>query len=178
MPDVSLLQREYYGGGEEESRTPGIVFAVASILFLISVVAFAGLYFYNRSLVSRAQAITENIKGLHIGDIAETIAQLKELGSAAKGLEELRTTHTDVSGLLVSLEKTTHPETIFSSAELDARKRSARLKGVTATTKAMARQVEIYQQEAKLSDFSVESVGYKEGNKTVGFEATMTFVDR
>lgn len=178
MPDVSLLQREYYGGGEEESKTPGIVFAVASILLLLSVVAFGGLYFYNRSLVSRAQATAESIKGLHIGDIAETISQLKEVGSKAQGLENLRITHTDISGLLASVEKTTHPKTIFSNATLDARKNNVQLKGIAETTKVVARQVEIYQQEAKLSDFSVENVRYEGGVKMVGFEASMTFVDQ
>lgn len=175
MPDVSLLQREYYGGGEEESKVPGIASTVALVFFLITAVAFGGLYFYNRSLITRAQAITENIKGLHVGDIAETIEQLKELGNKARGLRELREGHTALSGLLGTFEKTTHPATIFSNADFDAQNGTVKLKGVTETTKTMARQVEIYQQEGSLSDFSVENIAYKDEKKAVGFQANITF---
>src|SRR3972149_2572236 len=175
MPDVSLLQQEYYGGGAEESKAPGIASTVALIIFFITAVTFGGLYFYNHSLISRAQEITANIKGLHVGDIAETITQLKEVGSRARGLQQLREAHTKTGGLLVMLEKTTHPETIFSNADFDARSNEVKVKGTVKTTKAMARQVEIYQQEGSLSTFSVENIAYKGEDKSVGFQAYITF---
>lgn len=178
MPDVSLLQREYYAGGEEESRTPSIASTVALVLFLITLVAFGGFYFYNRSLITRAQTITENIKGLHVGDVAETIDQLKELGGKAKGLQELREGHTAVSDLLATFEKTTHPATTFLNADFDAKNNSVKLKGETETTKTMARQVEIYQQEGALSNFSVENIAYKGEAKTVEFQASITFTKK
>lgn len=178
MPDVSLLQREYYTGGEEESRVPGIAAMIALILFFVVCVAFGGFYFYNRSLISRAQAITENIKGLHVGDVAQTIDELKVLGNKAKGLQELREGHTALSGLLVTLEKATHPDTVFSNADFDAKAAAVKLKGTTETTKVLARQVEVYQQEGLLSDFTVENIVYADETKAVGFEANITFKKR
>lgn len=174
MPDVSLLQREYYGGEEEESAIPGIVSTAALILFLVSAAAFAGLYMYNRFLITRAQTITENIKGLRVGDVADTIDQLKALGDKAKNLKELREAHTSVSGFLAMLEKTTHPAVAFSSAEIDAVKNTAKVKGIAHTAKAVARQVEIYQKEGEVSDFSVENIGYGT-DQSVLFQATITF---
>lgn len=176
MPDVSLLQREYYGGGEEESRIPGIAALVAFILFFIAAVAYGGLYFYNRSLISHAQGISENIKGLHVGDVAQTIDELKTLGNKAKGLQELRESHTDFTGILGIFERTTHPTAVFSDADFDVKSRTAKLKGQIETTRAMARQVEIYQREGSLSEFSFENIAYKDEDKAVGFQASVTFI--
>ena len=175
MPDVSLLQREYYSGGEEESRFPGIASTIALVFFLITIVAFGGLYAYNRSLITRAQTTAENIKGLHVGDIAQDIDRLKELGNKEKGLRELREEHTSVSSLFAALEKTTHPTTKFFNADFDAKGNSVKLKGTTETTKTMARQVEIYQKEGTISDFSVDSIGYKGEDGSIGFQADIVF---
>lgn len=178
MPDVSLLQREYYSGGEEESRFPGIASTVALVFFLITIIVFGGLYMYNRSLITRAQTTAENIKGLHVGDIAQDIDHLKELGNKEKGLRELREGHTLVSALFAALEKTTHPTAKFSNADFDAKGNSVKVKGTIETTKAMARQVEIYQQEGTIADFSVNGIAYQGEEGAIGFQANIVFTTK
>ena len=172
MPDISLLQQEYYGAQEEESKMPGIVSTIAFVVLVIVIGGYIALYVYNQMLEKRTAEITENIANLKVGEVADTIAEVKKLGTQAKTLKELRELHTKPSQLFLSIEKATHPAVSFGDALIDVGARKIKMKGLASSAPVLARQVEIYKNDDHIAEFTVESVGYSK-KPTVSFQLTM-----
>lgn len=176
MPDISLLQQEYYGAQEEESKTPGIVSMIAFVVLVIAIGGYVTLYVYHQMLVKRTAEITENITNLKVGEVAETIAAVKELGTQAKILKELRETHTKPTQLFLSVEKATHPAVSFEDALIDVTARKLKMKGLAVSAPVLARQVEIYASDDHVAGFTVDNIGYSK-KPTVSFQLTMDIKD-
>jgi len=172
MPDISLLQQEYYGMQEEESRIQGIVSTVALVLLLIVIGGFVTLYVYNQILAKKSAELSENIKNVHVGEVTDAINELKKLGTQAKTLKELREAHTAPTQLFVAFEKATHPEVFFEDATIDVAAKKIKTKGFAPTTAVLARQVEIYQNDDSIASFTVDYVGYVKKPAT-SFQVTM-----
>ena len=176
MPDISLLQQEYYGAQEEESRMPGIVSTIAFCVLVIVIGGYVTLYIYNQMLVKRAAEISENIANLKVGEVADTIAQVKKLGIQANILKELRETHTQPTQLFLSIEKATHPAVSFADAFIDVAERKIKMKGLASNAPVLVRQVEIYENDDHIAGFTVDSVGYSKKPAT-SFQVTMIIKD-
>ncbi|MBI1755405.1 hypothetical protein HY250_03030 [Candidatus Azambacteria bacterium] len=176
MPDVSLLQREYYGEQEQESRLPGVVFTAALSALLIVIAAYVGLFLYNRVLVSRADAIAKHTKDLKVEDMAETIKDLEALGVQTKNLKMLREAHTYSTKMFAYMESATHPASRFSDTIIDAVEKTIQAKGFISSPVLLARQVEIYEKdkkEGRILDFSLQNIGYGE-RQAVAFNLVLT----
>ena len=172
MPDISLLQQEYYGAQEEESKMPGIVSTIAFVVLVIVIGGYITLYVYNQMLVKKTAEISGNIANLKVGEVADTVAEVKKLGTQAKILKELRETHTKPSQLFLSIEKATHPAVSFEDALIDVGARKIKMKGLASSSPVLARQVEIYKNDDHIAGFAVESIGYSK-KPTVSFQLTM-----
>lgn len=160
MPDISLLQQEYYGAQEEESKTPGLISAAAVIVLVIVIGGYAALYVYNQMLVKEAGEISENIANMKVGEVTETVGELKKLGTQAMILKELREAHAEPTKLFLALERSTHPLVSFSDGNIDVTKGGVILKGIAPSTAVLARQVEIYASDEAIDSFSIENIGY------------------
>lgn len=176
MPDISLLQQEYYGAQAEESKTPGIVAMIAFVVLVIAIGGYITLYVYHQMLVKRTAEISENITGLKVGEVAETIAAVKELGTQAKILKELREAHTEPTKLFLSIEKATHPDVSFEDALIDVATRKIKMKGLASSAPVLARQVEIYTSDEHIAGFTVDNIGYSK-KPTVSFQLIMDIMD-
>ncbi len=160
MPDISLLQQEYYGAQEEESRIPGLISTAAFVVLVIVIGGYAALYVYDQILVKEAGEISENIANLKVGEVADTIGDLKKLGTQAMILKELREAHAEPTKFFLALERSTHPLVSFSDGNIDITTGKVMMKGVTPNTAVLARQAEIYASDDAIASFSIENIGY------------------
>lgn len=177
MPDISLLQHEYYAPEEERSRVPGMVSTGGFVALILAVSVYAGLFFYHRVLVSKADNIAKNIADIKVEEIAQTAKEMKILGVQAKNLATLRLAHAYPTKLFAYLERSTHPAVSFLNANINMGNNTVSMGGVAESSLFLARQVEIYQKEKKegrISDFIVDGVGYSR-NKEISFNLTLTF---
>lgn len=178
MPDISLLQHEYYAPEEEKSRIPGIA-SIGGFIALIAVGAvYAGLFLYQRVLASRAEDLAKNIAEVKVEEITQTVRDMKIFGAQAKALVALRGAHAYPVKLFEYLERTTHPAVYFSDANISMKEKTITMKGTTGSPLFLARQVQVYEKEKKegrIADFIVTGVGYGE-KKKVSFNLTLTFV--
>lgn len=172
MPDISLLQQEYYGAQEEESRVPGLVSMIAFVALVIVIGGFAALYVYNQMLEKKSAEISENIKNLKVGEVADTVDELKKLGTQAKILRELREAHTAPNQLFLALENVTHPAVFFEDATIDVAARKIKTKGFAPSTAVFVRQVEIYKSDDRIASFTVDGAGYAK-KPAVSFQLNM-----
>ena len=159
MPDISLLQREYEVV-EEESRIPGLVLTVSVTLLLITVGAWASLYFFNKFYIQQAEEIGKKVEDLKIKEAGEALDQLKIFSNKAEVLSGLRGAHTSVSALLQKVEKSTHPLVGFDSGSFKVADGGAELRGSAQSALILARQVEIYTEDKNISEFKVSGLGY------------------
>ncbi|OGD32556.1 hypothetical protein A3C91_01630 [Candidatus Azambacteria bacterium RIFCSPHIGHO2_02_FULL_52_12] len=174
MPDISLLQREY-DVAREESKTPGAAFTASLVVLLVSVGAYIGLVAYESLLEKRIETATQLTGQLKVGDAYKNATQLTATSRKVKTLKTLRESHTNLSQLLSSVERATHPSAFFNSGDLDAQKQSAELKGGTLPTAAMlVRQMDIYRASKDIADFMVDNIGYGEKH-LMRFDATIHF---
>lgn len=172
MPDISLLQQEYYGAEEEESRVPGIISTAAFIVLAVVIGGYVTAYVYNQMLVKKAAEISENIKNLKVGEVSDTVNELKKLGTQAKTLKELREAHTAPTQLFLAIERSTHPTVFFESAIIDVAARKIKMKGAASSAAVLARQAEIYKSDEHVAAFAIDGTGY--GKKpAVAFQVTM-----
>lgn len=174
MPDISLLQREY-DVVQEESRMPSIVFTAALILFLVCVGAYVGLYAYNSFLTGEIESVNKRIDELKVGDAFKSIEQLTAVGARIKMLKSLRESHTSVRKTLAKVEGVTHPSVNFTTGSFefagDAIKVS--LKGKALSPAVFLRQVELYQADKNVSDFTVGNPSYEEKH-SVALDVSLT----
>ena len=159
MPDISLLQREYEVV-EEESRIPGLVLTVSVTLLLITVGAWASLYFFNKFYIQQAEEIGKKVEDLKIKEAGEALDQLKIFSNKAEVLSGLRGAHTSASALFQKVEKSTHPLISFDSGSFKVVDGGAELRGSAPSALILARQVEIYTEDKNLSEFKVSGLGY------------------
>jgi len=159
MPDISLLQREYEVV-EKESRIPGLVLTVSVTLLLITVGAWASLYFFNKFYIQQAEEIGKKVEDLKIKEAGEALDQLKIFSNKAEVLSGLRGAHTSASALLQKVEKSTHPLVGFDSGSFKVVDGGAELRGSAPSALILARQVEIYTEDKNLSEFKVSGLGY------------------
>lgn len=177
MPDISLLQNEYYAPEEEKSRLPGVVSIGGFVALILAISAYTGLFFYERVLALRAEEIAKNIANVNVGEIAQTTQEVKTLGMQARNLAALRQAHTYPSKLFAHLERTTHPAVSFSDASINMKNNTVSMGGITESPVLLARQVEIYEKEKKegrISDFTIDGVGYGKEKKVL-FKLTLAF---
>ncbi|MBI5912836.1 hypothetical protein HY839_00115 [Candidatus Azambacteria bacterium] len=160
MPDISLLQQEYYGAEEEESRVPGILSTIAFVVLAIVIGGYATAYIYDQMLVKRTAEISENIKNLKVGEVADTVDELKKLGTQAKILKELREAHTAPTKLFLAMEGSTHPSVFFEDAVIDVAARKIKMNGIAPSTAVFARQAEIYKGDERVAAFMLDGIGY------------------
>lgn len=167
MPDISLLQQEYYGAQEEESRVPGLISTAAFVVLVIVIGGYAALYVYNQMLVKEAAEISENIKNLKVGEVADTVGELKKLGTQASILKELREAHAAPTKLFLALERSTHPLVSFSDGNIDVAMGKVTMKGAAPSAAVLARQAEIYASDDAIDSFSIENIGYGDKPATI-----------
>lgn len=160
MPDISLLQQEYYGAQEEESKIPGIISTIAFVVLVVVVGGYVALYAYNQMLVKKAAEISENIKNLKVGEVVDTVNELRKLGTQARILRELREAHAAPTKLFLAIEQSTHPSISFSEGNVDVGAGKVRMKGIASSAAALARQAEIYAHDGRMSAFLIENVTY------------------
>lgn len=172
MPDISLLQQEYYGAQEKESRLPGIISTIAFVTLVIVIGGYGTAYIYNQMLVKKSVEISENIRNLKVGEVADTVDELKKLGTQAKILKELREAHAAPTQLFLAIEGSTHPSVSFENATIDVAFRKIKMKGLAPSAAALVRQVEIYTNDDHIAAFTIEGVGYVE-KPAVSFQLNM-----
>jgi|SRR3989344_1647671 len=172
MPDISLLQQEFYGAQEEEGKLPGLISTVAFVVLVIIIGGYVTLYVYNQMLVKKSAEISENIKNLKVGEVANTVDELKKLGTQAKMLKELREAHAAPTKLFLAIEGSTHPSVSFNDASIDVATRKIKMKGFAPSAMVLARQAEIYGSDEHVSAFTIEGTGYMK-KPTVSFQVTM-----
>ena len=171
MPDISLLQKEYFTPEEEESELPGIVLTASLVMLIVVVGAYVGLYFYGQILESRAGDVSRRIAELKVGDVEKSLEELRTAGKYLSSVKTLREAHAFPTRAFAHLERSTHPSVYFTALNFDVAKGSAQLQAVAATPLVLARQVEIYEGDVaagRIAGFSVGSIGYGE-NHTVKF---------
>ena len=173
MPDISLLQREYEVV-EEESRVPGLVLTVSVTLLLITVGAWASLYFFNKFYIQQAEEIGKKVEDLKIKEAGEALDQLKIFSNKAEVLSGLRGAHTSAATLLQKVEKSTHPLVGFDSGNFKVADGGAELKGSAPSALILARQVEIYTEDKNISEFKVSGLGYGTEHSVL-FSASLKF---
>ncbi len=172
MPDISLLQQEYYGAQEEESKLPGLISTAAFVMLVIVIGGYVTLYVYNQMLVKKSAEISENIKNLKVGEVADTVDELKKLGTQAKILKELREAHTAPTQFFLAIEESTHPSVFFENATIDVATRKIKTKGFAPSTAVLARQAEIYKNNDHIATFTIDGTGYAK-KPAVSFQLNM-----
>lgn len=176
MPDISLLQREYYGPEEEEKRLPGLISTTALVLLIICIGAYVGLFLYYQVLESQSELISQSIADLKTGDTSQT-GDLKALGMLSRTLVTLRETHTYPTKIFAALERSAHPAMYFSNAEIDMRSRTVTGDALIESSVQLVRQVGVYDEEKEagdIVDFSINDIGYDE-QKGVKFSVNLIF---
>lgn len=172
MPDISLLQHESYGPEQQENRLPGIISTVALVLLIVVLGGYVGFVLTKNVFQSSAENFSKSIENLKAQqkDVADTVNNLKALGTEAGALKALRVSHATPTKLFSYVEKSTHPLAHFLSGIIDVEKGSVTLQGSIASALALSRQAEIYEQDktaGTILDFSMDGIGYGEKHSVV-----------
>lgn len=122
-------------------KSAGFLFSISLTLFLITVIAYTGLIFINKSelktrdeLVSQVSAKEEELR-------PELLNQIFSLQSRLKNMQILLSGHTFPSNVLSFLEANTMPKIQFTSFNLDLENRKLQMNGLAASYTALTEQI-------------------------------------
>lgn len=128
----------------------------AAILFLL-LLGWAGLKFYQSSLVSQIQNLQEQQSQVFPIKDRELVADITDFESGAKLIQDLFKNHVYTSEILDKLAASTLPQVQWESYGLDVKSRKITLKGRAANYSVLAKQI-LALQESGFSQVSVSSI--------------------
>lgn len=160
MVDINLIPREYKLKREKfsgiVSRTVGAVLA----LFILSLLVYGGLLFYQNRLNKNLESINQAIENLNIRRDFETEQIMIDLDKKLKVLKEMFENHFYWSNLVAKIEELTVPEVYFSEAQVSLAedKVDFGFKGNALTYTTLARQIISFQEEPNVESVTVSSI--------------------
>lgn len=170
MPDISILQEDT-NIQLRESRVPGVFYAVSVVLMLISIGAYAGLFFYKIQLQKDLNFTIETIDNLQVGNISGELGRLSGMEGQLNILKKLRIEHTHPANLLSIVAASVDKNVYYQNAEFNAKSSSVNLKGVAVNPSGLAKQVSLYRQQTNISDYNISDVGFI--GEGVGFSTSL-----
>lgn len=176
MPDISLLQREYYGPEEEESRIPSVVSTVSLTVLLVVVAAYVGLYLYRQVLEGKAENIKVTTEALKGKDTDKELTDVRAVGRYVRSLRVLRESHTRPFLMFTELERMTLRAITYRNGTFSVLDGKIVLSGETDNARLLVRQMEVFEDEkkaGKLSEFSLGTMGYGD-EKRISFALTLS----
>jgi hypothetical protein len=175
IPKGSLVREESF---LERRRPRSAIGIIAGTAFVLSIGAYAGLYYYNDSLNKTIAEKTIEIKSVQkeFSDASE-VSEAKVFRARADLARELLNAHTVASPVFAFLSKNTTESILYDrfSFEKGSGGSILELSGEAPTYSALAYQADVFRNQTKeLSGFSVRDVSLTKFG-TVTFTFAMTF---
>jgi len=89
------------------NRAVGLLSVITVIIVLATIVSFAGVYLYEKTLTSQQTKLTQSIGEARDGIGTDFLASMKRLNARIDGVKALIANHIVVSPIFAALEKTT-----------------------------------------------------------------------
>lgn len=178
MPEVSLLPKEY---AIPIAPTPrGLrIFAVFSYLFLVVVLSiWGGLYFYKLQISDQINKVNEEIEGIKSTSLKGRDEEIKKIKEASEKLGEFKKVldgHIYTSNIFNQLEVITLKTVYFNKFDLDIKKQTLMLGGVTDSYESFAKQFsELKTGKDIVGDVTIDSVSLTKEGVEFSFKITLS----
>lgn len=141
MAEILLLKRSSPALRASLTRGAGILFYVALISFLFSLLSFVILFFYNRSQTKVRNELVSQIESKQEELRPELINQIFTLDSQLESLLSLLSNRLYVSNILRFLEGSTLSKVAFLNLDFDAQERKIEMSGEAAGYATLSNQI-------------------------------------
>lgn len=156
MPEVSpdlissdrARRREFVGQGTL------FLFRLSLVLFLASLIVWAGFYFYHSSLKKNLASWEEQVKNQEAEFSSELFSQIVALANTMRGAGELLAGHPSNASLLKFMEEVTHPAVYFKTMQFSRESRKLDLDGVAQNFRTVAEQLSFFEGHNQVEDVS------------------------
>ena len=176
--EISLIPKDYKG--EKRSGLRDILSKVAIlavVLVVLSLLAWGGLSFYNKSLGNRLAEISTQIEEIDEQRNEELEKELKSLDKIFQSLKTVLENHLFWSNFFSKLENLTVPEVYFLDFGANIEQEGfvkLMLSGETSSYTYLARQMKSFSQESMVSEVEASGIGLgPEGG--LAFELSINF---
>lgn len=178
-PKISFIPKAPLVREENALRArPRSVFVVtASIIFIVSIGAYIGLFLYHRALANDVSSVTTEIERLQKDFDRPEINEARAFRARADLARTLLTQHTTMRPLFAFLERYTIEKifyTDFSFTRDGAEGPSLELKGEAPDYAALAYQMDTFRDRKELNTFSIQDLTLT-GTGTVTFSLSLVF---
>jgi len=158
MADISLLPKEYTIKSSPISPDANRLNIIASILLILTLAAWAGLYFNNGKLVGQINKVNNEIQSISLGGRDQEVAKINSLNQKLGSFKGILGSHIYSSNIFSDIEKLTLKNVYFDKFSLNTNKNELFLSGVAQSYASFAKQISAFKTKSDfIRDIEIQS---------------------
>ncbi len=165
---------------EHKSRMVGLLSIITGIVIVATIISYAGVYLYGKSLVSQKSKLEKSIDDARSGIGTDFLEDMKRLNTRIDGVKVLLQNHIVVSPIFAALEETTLRSVQYKSFTYEMKTDpitklplvAVTLEGTAKSYSSIALQSDAFAQSPLIKNPVFSSLVVEDKTSTVGFRLT------
>ena len=157
-----------------DKRSGFLALYAALFVFVITIAATAGLFFFNQSQDQAQAKLIEQIKLKEEDLRPKLLDQIFSFDKKLKNAALVLSSHDFVSNTLAVIEKDTHPRVQFSDYQFDQESGNISMVGRAGDFAVLARQISFFESDPNVNSIEFGGVKTSDAGDFVDFKATVS----